>query len=572
MGSIGCSHKSWLQFALHWLVYTTLFKESAQSNQQNLYPFQLAQPWILHSEKLCLTIFNPPARTLKITPKFENLSHVANLVFGDFKSYLCPVNFYAGGSSDSNFWNLKWAYHLVRLCSCSSNILTRTQSSNLTNSKYIIFEFVGIKQTYLESFRKYSKMREYYNTSDKLPAASMPFILLADSINATLITKMFLQNSKMNGTQFPVIYPFRQLFQVYSDHRSHSIWHEYWENEREGLLCLHYYYFNVPYLFGYCDIPKLSQVKPWNLEILSYGFTKSIWISLAIVAILLGVTLHFSHRTATALKVFVTIFSSLISPTPTVTQEMERSRLFILWLFMCTVLINCYTGLNASYMIKPPEEEIIPTISEAKRINYSLVFTNKFNFLTLRSFEHFLESHLKDISEDVRAVCYLIRNSAQKSPPTNSTRMLAFQENTLVITWWPSLFAIINEANQLIRTEHSQTQRHCYLGKKVIPQVESYNLFAPGHQKMSQNWQRMEEGGVIQYWHKEMDQLQLAKRVQERVKAISPTHMIYDFVDVGGALKMEGKVVTIFFLWELCLGVSLIFALMERIRVFINGF
>jgi len=144
---------------------------------------------------------------------------------------------------------------------------------------------------------------------------------------------------------------------------------------------------------------------------------------------------------------------------------------------------------------------------------------------------------------------------------TEFYKNLAYTKKIVTFFLWPFVMKAINEANNVIANDqpvHSK-RRICYVGKRIIPSGETYFGFAPpGSDRLLQAFYSTFETGLYYYWMTEFLKMTYASRVQDRNKVVSPTQIKDDFVNIVSKLRMEGKILTVFFLWGVCLMICVI--------------
>lgn len=85
-------------------------------------------------------------------------------------------------------------------------------------------------------------------------------------------------------------------------------------------------------------------------------------------------------------------------------------------------------------------------------------------------------------------------------------------------------------------------------------------------------FQRLLEAGIYQRWGEESDGIKFSDRVKDRVKIIGPGRIAGDFDSTTPVvLRMEGKIITVFLLWTLCLAFSTVGFICEHIFDYHNN-
>ncbi|CAL8087593.1 unnamed protein product [Orchesella dallaii] len=439
----------------------------------------------------------------------------------------------------------------------------------LFKSKYILFDYYWTNQLILDfTLESYPRMRDYYSNPNPYGPIFMPSKIIADALNSTLLAMPNADKTNIHWKQYPLINPsvrFSAGLSAQAFYREH-------QNSRIGsesvqLLRLESLGFN----FGYCDTPTLKHDKPWNIAVLITAFNIPVWVvvilSILSVTCFIRVSIDLFKERSFQQKssILFSVMSALISFAPSFTRDLRRghkSFVFVLWMLSCIVLVNSYLGSITSLLISPPEEESMTEIYQLVQRNYSLVFDDptKVGVLnaTLRSYN--LEENGLDILDDMRNLKHLLDRldplSIIKWNPYKFIYTIAFAKKVAVFHIWTVTLSAINEANAMIarRQKKSSKRRHCYVGKRIISSGEVYfGIVPPGSERIRDVFQAIFQSGVYSYWNTEFRQMSYAKRVQDRIKVKGPTRINYDFRRTVRAIKVEGKVLTVFFLWVVCL-------------------
>lgn len=128
----------------------------------------------------------------------------------------------------------------------------------------------------------------------------------------------------------------------------------------------------------------------------------------------------------------------------------------------------------------------------------------------------------------------------------------------------------LNQAYQYVKQKELSDPgiitKHCYLGKQLIHGGEWYHIItSPMQRRIRDLAVYLQEGGFIVYWHNEMNSLGSSKRVQDRSKVISPTKIKYDFEQNLDNIQIEGRILTVFFLWGVCVAISIVVFIIEKL-------
>ncbi|CAL8087581.1 unnamed protein product [Orchesella dallaii] len=434
---------------------------------------------------------------------------------------------------------------------------------NKFDFKIVIFDFYTTPQVLLDyTFKNFPEMRNYHTDPPLYGPFHIVSKLLSDKVNATLLTKAQAELENISTFSCPLVNPAVQIYEM-GGMPLIKFWNTY--RKRKVILARQQ---SLGFNFAYCSRPSIIHEKAWNVSVLVNAFEFKVWailllailcISLKIATRILDGVLIFQYKTFG--YVIYTISSAIIS-TLTLPYT-QKSGLFLLWMFMSIILVNYYTGSITSRLISPPEEDAMTEISQVVKNNYSIIFDNIVHLgimkATVQTYTKPQSGGKFDIRKDLQAIHSLLERLSPASlikDQTEYIRNVSYTEKVVILYLWPFIMKAINEANNLIAMEQPivSKRRHCYVGKQIIPSGEVFFGFGNhGSARIQQVFQSTVEAGIYLYWMTEFCQMSYAKRVQDRRKVVSPTQIKYDFLSTVSALRMEGKVLTVFFVWAVCL-------------------
>lgn len=473
----------------------------------------------------------------------------------------------------------RWLFKKITGCPCNQSRSKDMPSSPFnTSSTFVILDFQQyFPQDQLSLIVKnLSRLRDYHNTPTPLGPLFMQAKFLADLINGTLITSQFAHEIKVDMSRLTTIHMNVFIYKLFSDlnNGNNSMWHIHHSKTNKGKLYISLSNIYAPFNHGYCAIRKLSLVKPWDLYILLIGFNSFVWIFLLLTISGLIGTFYFANKRSSLSTIVISLISPLITESTFIPPEMGRCKyLFVFWMFGSTVLITCYTGKNASFIIKPPEEETLPTLSDVADKQFSMLFLDQWFYDLLKGYNNMrqkiVQQRHRDHHSDVAALSHFI-TKWEKEDATPFQKMnkyieaFALREKVVILTWWYYLFENIGNGNKLIQDKGMANSRRCYLGKRVIPAPEMYEVLSipPGNVDLFKFQQVRDSSGISVYWSKEFVEAHVTRRVQDRARAVSPTKIVYEFENIR-SLKMEGKMLCIFFLWGVGLGAGFVTKVFE---------
>ncbi|CAL8087572.1 unnamed protein product [Orchesella dallaii] len=437
-------------------------------------------------------------------------------------------------------------------------------------SKIIIFDYYQTPQWYLlYLFEKYPKMRDYHSDPPLYGPMIVGCKIIADTLNVTLVAKPDAEIVGLNLDLFPIINPAVQLY----DAKGISV-EMFWKNHRfseDGVESAQLTQLTfLGYNFGYCTLPSVKLEKSWNLKILLNAFDFYIWLNLLISITLIATVLHvgagfrMEWKRLRFLLIFHSVTIALISIGPSIggcSQFLRKSGLFVMWMFMCIVFVNYYSGSITSQLISPPEEDKMTTLSHVVKRNYSPIFNDYYHIQIVKDTVAKYSSDGKSLGVlkeilNMNKIMDRTKNNSFIFNRTDYIRTLAYGKKTVIFYMWPYVIRDIDETNRLIADEEPVAfkRRRCYLGKYVLDAGQVYfGIGPPGSERLKNVFQVMFQTGIYSYWIQEVCYIMFAKRVQDRNKVLSPTHIKNDFDSEVNPLQMEGKVLTVFFLWGVCL-------------------
>lgn len=515
------------------------------------------------SDRFCFTSFSSPGHIESTTAR--NNAYQYSIPFNE--AQMCPLS--STESTQLKLAKVKWIFTEDNFCTCSNQTYNETDDVSNPTDRYVILELhISFLQDDLDTLRKnYPRKRDHHNGKNVHTCATffMQALILAEKTNSTLITNGFARNNDLDIEQIPKIRFQLFLYFLHSLDPSEDVpWNQYYV-DNGGKLLISLMRFNLPINFGYCATPLLNLMKPWDLHIPLVGFDVTTWVALSATS--LGLILFYNSSKYLSLStILLSLASSLIAPSAKITSKINKSKLFFMWLFVCYVITHCYTGKNASFMIKPSEEEAMHTISEAAAANFSLLFNNMAFFNLLKTWQ---EAGNGIVQSDFAALRYLLSKWETSKSSIIWNRKdyiegIAFQDKAIIATGWNYMIGDIHDATNLIQEMGLGKDRHCYVGKRLIPTIEIYRVFIPpNNQDFFRIQQTVDSSGITDFWDKENMEKIYARRVQDRVRVISPTKILYDFERDLSTLKMEGKLVVIFFFWGICLFFCFIVAVFE---------
>lgn len=306
------------------------------------------------------------------------------------------------------------------------------------------------------------------------------------------------------------------------------------------------------YNFAYCSIPIKQFGSEWNFRIFTDPFDTWAWVVLLGLLILVS----FAISISTHHNFLTTLFSALGALLDNEIRHITKSRLYILWLFTTLLINDFYSGAITSRVIAPADEIRLRKLADLEKNNFSIIFP------------HQIPSNAINVSirvprksayarENFRILRKFMKSSTILSVRVDDSfwRTLADSENVATILGY--CYALFNAgvANKLISESRSEETRNkrCHVGQEMVDIAgERYLVFIPpGSILMARAFQILIASGIIPRWDQEAIWLMYADRVQDRAKIISRTRMAEEKFTFR-TLRVEGKIVTIFLLWIVC--------------------
>lgn len=414
-------------------------------------------------------------------------------------------------------------------------------------------------------FTDRSRIRDYHN-NDRLALYGAQIIvanIVTTKMNCTVIAKghpKFIDDGR-----YPKIIPV--VYQYDSEMDMLSMW-KMFGSSLTGARPMFIQFdsnFLGPCNFVYCTTHVRRQDSLWDFSIFTDPFDWAIWSLLMLSLLSVGVIAFssFSRKDISA-----KLLSSLAPLLNIGSVTGGNSKLFILWMFTCLILVNVYTGELTSKVIIPPPDESISNIEQLEKNNYTLFY-------------------------GLQGLADLIKSDADMFTRLGVFEGQILQRMTSKTVVWPNLgigeeyvlglvsqdkmasFAsaayvmwIASNANEMVRTGTNLSsqilQKKCYVGKELVSYGHLYFTFIPPKSvELAAILSRLVDAGIVRRWYDESTAVMHSARVQDRVKVISPTQLVDDKHSVN-ALALQGNIVTIFLSWMFGLVGSLLRFSYER--------
>lgn len=255
---------------------------------------------------------------------------------------------------------------------------------NPFTSNIIIYDHYEINQENInEALSKYSRIRDYsHETSFKNTKllAESPYIVVANIIASALNSSLIslheypeFVNKRSTTRNVPSILPKIETNDLI-DRRVAELWMSYRKftnfnpkQELSQFIQVH----SMDANFVYCEVPKSKRINPLLFSDFTSPFDIYTWISLLITAILVTLVLGKS-KWPIALSAVLSFGVSKLKG-----QASKFQLILVMWMLGTCVVTQLYLGKVTSLVIIPPEDDILASLMDIKRNNYTLIFCNE---------------------------------------------------------------------------------------------------------------------------------------------------------------------------------------------------
>lgn len=387
--------------------------------------------------------------------------------------------------------------------------------------------------------------------------------LAADSINATLITNTHPQFKK---GLFPMFKP------IETDELAYKDWKLYYHPTRNSISSLILpVHVSSPLQrtanFMYCALKKFERDPYWDFSYLMETFDAFVWILITLATLLVSLLAYrtFSKNVSTS-SFQQNLFESLsVLLTPSLSKR-DYSKLFIVWMFSCTVITTYYTGDMTALVITPPAEVTIANLKDVHQNRYTLahtcdlVRTLKLNFDAMENYGVYINDNFRFLRQLIKNASYCVEKGSIGVSPENLVNFVADmldKGEIVTLMLWQAAISLATEMNAMITAGESIPVRHrrkkCYVGKELVTTgLPLFGLIPPDSVQLARGFQRVIDSGIVARWIHEHYELHYAERAQDRVRFISPTKLPRMEEDKAFGIALRGKTVSIFALWGAC--------------------
>lgn len=431
--------------------------------------------------------------------------------------------------------------------------------------KIVLLEYLIVNQSYVPNILdNYPRLRDYH----KSPPYWGPYVnlagIVATSINASLASAFNVCSKAVQ--MFPVISPglFSNHWRILS---SRKIMEE-----------------PIQYNFAYCDRPREVE-KETIYAMFRKSADLSVWICLigSITLIIIIVKVKIEHGSCIFLgkeSIIMATMTALLSPGLSAQPRIAQySMLFSLWMYICLIFVTYYGGSVTSEIISPTPEKRMTTFDELFRNNYSLSYVFPYRFQMAKNIVSLMlqDKNKNDTSvifKSVKNLDKMLSTVATVAPnPNKWFEVMSTGWKVATVMDWQACIYGINMVKNFMATKMELRRTKCYIGKELAFRNQMFYAFSAGSveengRRLKETFMKLVETGFYKIWMKEFNGLATSRRVQDRLRVISPVHIVED-LEGAKALEVEGKVGNIFLLWGICLGCCVLAFLKE---IFVEHF
>lgn len=324
-----------------------------------------------------------------------------------------------------------------------------------------------------------------------------------------------------------------------------------------------YQYFN----FVYCDLDHDIQTLNFNLLLQPFDVWIWTWLIVGAFLVTFGLWLPaFKSRPWSGLgrAVFMTI-SGIFSDT--IHDTSKKNTIILLWLVLCFIFNNLYSGVLTSLLIAPVEKDVIDTVDEAADRKYHFVYTEAGFFKTIL----FMTKVMAANSQTNSSLQILTKTIEMKETLPGLIQSVAFGSHTilfapflLIMQYW-TMLTEMNE-QRFKKTRKVKHKRFCHMGKELsstysIPEtwviLMNQQEGKPNSAQILRLLYHLDANGIHPYWMHFFFRIQGANRAQDLTRFKSKTEAFVE-VPIEPLAFYKGSISTIFALYGICIIIAVI--------------
>lgn len=410
------------------------------------------------------------------------------------------------------------------------------------------------------SFNRYSQMRDFHHSPNPSYAVAVFCNEIAKALNSTLTFLRIRKETNFKTLQYPTVVPL--LITWLEEKSTTTFWKEYTQDWNKTIDTKHplpvfLQIDSFPQNFVYCQEYRKSQGSVFALvSILIEPLDTIVWILLLGFVITVSIIIYLNAKSdlQNCFSAVLISFSGLLSPVlnglaiKRKGNKIKKSKLFVLWMLVSTLLMSFYCGVMTRNITKPLPDVTLDNIKDLVDSGYSIIYSRQI----------WLDSDRNSAKIYNKTSLQKLLNSAIIAGDFMYELCYGYKRTYLHIWNIALRIAILARENLQKKKEGYNSrmgnQKDCYVGKEFVEEGPAFYAFLPPfNQKVSEIFQKFFEAGVYNLWQQEYIGLMHSNKVQERLKVVSKNKILEGQDNTIPPIGLSTKVITIFVLWGLCL-------------------
>lgn len=437
---------------------------------------------------------------------------------------------------------------------------------------YLDYDYDQPNQTFVEqAIEMYPNYRSLHHQPDLVSVVIFFCNEIAVRANSTLMSVWNIDKEAVYNLNYPTICPTRRV--QFSQGSEKTLWNRYRDqrNASTGEIIALPNFFQMDHFlenFVYCEVPKRSKdSKLAFLSVFVYPLDNWSWMGLFVSSAL--VFLAISLRSGFKLEVgqlFFALLSILVSPVLNGVGSWQKhlhSKLLVLWMLCCLVLVNMYCAVMTTNLTRPLPDKRMRSLEDLLEGRISIIYSKQ------KWIDHDTKIAL---SENRTTFINLLEIAIVHEDYLSE---LCFGERrTFFQTWFNCLRIAMLAQEKIVEANKGELElrnlKKCYVGHDLVDKgVFFFAFLPPSHEKVSKVFQRFFECGIYRRWINEYFATAHSARVQDRVRVVSTVKVLEEFNGDGvPSIGLNSKMVVVFELWFACLVVAFVVFVVEgRIEV-----
>lgn len=432
--------------------------------------------------------------------------------------------------------------------------LLKTFYINSTNIWY------GDMDTLISSLQqRYRGLRDLHHSPQRMQPIVYFLNEIANAWNATL-KSLPSNDTLVSSTQLnlSVVTPFVAL---YGSQSFRLLWNHLQElrTPKPVFLPMDTFHLN----FGYCEVPHYASTTIFALISSIFApLSNIVWVTLALICAFTTVMLKLSglqDHPKSAAYIFISVVSSLVSPTLNSCIKFKRNLVFTWWLFGCTLINIHYSGEFTTKLAIPTTTHQIYDITELYNSKFSLVYAfekTKAAFLRFKPF---------DVKYQELVKAGIVRS--------NITVALTQTPNRVTLEDWEIVLSEVEKANKLSREKRKFGGRNwsaitCHPGKHFFEsEFMVFAMYSPDVDVLEKIFRQLIESGVYELWLQEFYGVSHSERVQDRHKIVGKATVRNEISVEDRLYQTNAKLITVIYVWCASLAVACLVAILETLKL-----